>query len=113
MMAAHESKPYPWRAGAWQKASEAILNGTWKEPPPPRTPVILTPDGPISSSSQLQALAETELVPQVTVTTRVAYDGREIKKDVKICDVSWKEWKTMEQKAVIPNGIDEGRLVMF
>ena len=63
MMAAHESKPYPWRAGAWQKASESILNGTWKEPPPPRTPVILTPDGPISSSSQLQALAENRIAP--------------------------------------------------
>ena len=46
------------------------------------------------------------------MTTRVAYDGREIEKDVKICDASWKDWKAMEQKAVIPNGIDEGRLIM-
>ncbi len=51
-------------------------------------PIILTSDGPISSPSQLQALAETESIFQVTVTTRVARDGCEIEKDVKICDVN-------------------------
>src|SRR4051794_28270990 len=91
LVAAHNSKPYPRSAAAWQKASEDALNGTWKARPPWRMPVILTLDGPISSPLQLQALAETESVPQVTVTTRVAREGGEIEK-VKICDISREEW---------------------
>ena len=102
----------PWSAGAWKKATEDILNGTWKSHPPIRHPVLLTPDGPISSASKLQKLAETESLPEVTVTIQVELDGQEIQK-VAICDVSTAEWKKMKEKADVSPGIVEGIRVMF
>ncbi|KAL2157883.1 hypothetical protein VTH06DRAFT_4936 [Thermothelomyces fergusii] len=58
---------------------EAILNGTWEEPPPIRHPVILSTDdddGPLTSVELLQELAETESVPEVIDTTQVDIDGK-------------------------------------
>ncbi len=102
----------PWRPGVWQKASEAILNGTWKEKPPPREPILLTPDGPISSAAKLQKLAEMESLPEVIVTSQVDVYDRELKK-VTICDISYAEWERVQEKADVSIGIVEGIMVMF
>ena len=102
----------PWRPGVWQKATEAYLNGTWKSRPPRRQPVLITPDGPISSAAQLQKLAETESLPEVTVTSQVDLDDRELNK-VTICDLSTDEWERVEEKADVSIGIVEGIRVMF
>ncbi len=84
----------------------------WKERPPAREPILLTPDDPISSASKLQKLAETESLPKVTVTSQVDIHGLELKK-VTICDVSYAEWKRMREKADVSPGIVEGVMVMF
>lgn len=102
----------PWSAAAWKKAMADIQNGTWKAQPPIRHPILLTPDGPISSASKLQKLAETESLPEVTVTSQVDLDGREIGK-VAICDVSTDEWTRMQEKADVSPGVVEGIRIMF
>ncbi|KAK3902198.1 hypothetical protein C8A05DRAFT_34105 [Staphylotrichum tortipilum] len=45
----------PWAPGAWQRAQDALANGTRPPPPPPRFPIVLAPDSPISSAAALQA----------------------------------------------------------
>ena len=107
-----ESKPYPWPPGAWKKASEDILNGTFKSQPTPRVPVLLDPNGPVSSPSQLQALAMAESLPEVMVTHLVNRDGQEVGSEVQICYLSLEEWETTEERAVVSRGIFGDRLVM-
>ncbi len=104
--------PNSWKVRRWAAAEEAMRNGTWKPKPPTRYPVILNPDGPISSASQLQTLAETEGVPNVTTTTRVARDGKDLG-EVTISDVSLDELEKMEEKAEVNDGIRDDILVIF
>jgi hypothetical protein len=107
---------YPWFAEAWKKAREAVVNGNVPPDPVIRHPVILTPDGPISSASQLQQLAETESLPETIVTNGVTWDGQEIEK-VTICSLEHEEWMRMMKKAdtncsipgILPFVVFEGR----
>ncbi len=107
-----EAGQSPWSAEAWKKATEDILNGTFKTRPPVRRLVLLTPDGPVSSASKLQKLAETESLPKVTVVNQVELDERVIRK-VAVCDVSRDEWERMKEKADVSPGIAEGIRVKF
>jgi hypothetical protein len=86
--------------------------GTFKTQPPARFPVILTPNGPISSAEKLQELAELDSLPETIDTTQVEPDGTEIKK-VKICHVSFNEREKMEEKADVSSGIGDNVIVMF
>ncbi|KAK4040552.1 hypothetical protein C8A01DRAFT_15591 [Parachaetomium inaequale] len=101
---------YPWPAKAWQEASEAIMNGTWKEPPPRHYPFLLTPDGPVSSALELQNLAELESLPEVMEASQVDLHDQEIGK-VTICDVVHADWDRMKEKAEVT--FDIGITVMF
>lgn len=103
---------YPWPPGAWQEATDAILNGTYKPRPPRRYPVLLTPDSPVHSASQLQQLVETQSPPPVTVTSQVDFSGQEIRK-VTICDIGFEECKKLEEKAELSLGIADDVTVMF
>lgn len=103
---------YPWSPEAWKNSNDAILNGTWKPWVPRRYVILLTPDGPISSASQLQKLAETESLPEAMVTSQLTLDGQEIGK-VTICDVSMDEWDKITEKAHVAVGVASGVTVMY
>jgi hypothetical protein len=110
-MDSYEEREYPWSGEAWEKAREAALNDT----EPRRVlnhPVILTPDGPISSASKLQQLAETATVPEAIVTSLVRRNGQEIGK-VTICSLDWEDWMTMHKKADLATSTAKGNLVIF
>lgn len=102
----------PWGPGAWAQATKDFLDGTYLKRPPTRFPIILTPDGPIYSASQLQKLAGIKSLPKVTETAQVGVDDREIRK-VNICAVVYEELRRMEDKAEIVDGLDENLTVMF
>jgi hypothetical protein len=101
---------YPWPAGSFQKASEAFRNG-WKAPVS-RYPILLTADGPISSASDLQKLAQMESLPEVIETIQVDVYDTEIKK-VTICHVDHDTLEGIEEKADVSHGIDTGIMVML
>jgi hypothetical protein len=102
---------YPWPAEAWKKAEEAILNGTWKERRrPTHYPILLTTTGPISSASELQTLAGTESLPEVTEVVQVDMENQEIKK-LGVFDVDEDEMDRMRAKAEMTPEIDI--VVMF
>jgi hypothetical protein len=100
----------PWSAEAWQKASEAFQDGTWKDRRPVHYPILLTPAGPISSASELQILAKTESLPEVTEVVQVNTDGQGIKK-IGIFDVDEDEMERMRNKAEMIPELDI--VVMF
>jgi hypothetical protein len=102
----------PWPAAVRRQAARDRAAGTFKTLPPARVPVILTPNGPISSAERLQELAELDSPPETIDTAQVRVDGTEIKK-VKICHVSSKEREKMEEKADVSSGIGDNVLVMF
>jgi hypothetical protein len=109
---AYRRRNYPWPPGSFKKASDGYRDGTFKGPPPIRHPVLLTANGPISSASDLQKLAEMESPPEAIETIQVDIHGQEIRK-VTICHVSHDERQRMEEKADVAHGIEEHLTVMF
>ncbi|KAK3300626.1 uncharacterized protein B0H64DRAFT_381350 [Chaetomium fimeti] len=107
-----EVYPHPWTAEAWERAGQAVLSGNIPPEPVIRFPVVLTPDGPISSASKLQQLAETESLPEATVTSEVDIHDREISK-VTICSLEWDEWERMGEKAHVSYGIGGGGMLVI
>jgi hypothetical protein len=104
---------YPWPAEAWKKAEEAILDGTWKERRRPTYyPILLTADGPISTASELQKLAQMATLPEVIETSQVDIHDQEIKK-VTICCIDHDERDRIEERADVSHGITEGITVIF
>jgi hypothetical protein len=101
-----------WRAERWKAARKAMADGTFKIPPPNRFPVILTPNGPVSSASQLLQLAELDSLPETIETTQIERDGTEIG-PVTICHVSFDEMRRMEKRAEVSDGITDGIYVIF
>ncbi|SPQ23847.1 b02f80e8-5820-4240-9f51-3986cd7e4032 [Thermothielavioides terrestris] len=101
-------KEPPWSAEVWEKAR----NGTLPPTRPRRFPVLLTPDGPISSPGELQKLAETASLPEAVVTSQVDENGQEIRK-VTICQVNYDERKRIEEKADVGFGVAENFKVLF
>jgi hypothetical protein len=91
---------YPWPAEAWKRASGAIVNGTRRGRRPTHYPILLTTAGPISSASELQALAETESLPEVIEVDQVGLDNQVIKK-LAIFDVDENAMEKMMKKADI------------
>lgn len=102
----------PWPAAVRRQAMRDRAAGTFKTLPPARYPVILTPNGPISSAEKLQELAELDSLPETIDTTQVRVDGTVVKK-VKICHVSVKERDKMEEKGDVSSGIEDTVLVIF
>jgi hypothetical protein len=103
---------HPWAPGLWTQALRDLAAGTSKRQPEPRFPVILTPDGPVSSPAELQHLAELESLPQTMETSQVSWDVVEPKR-VTICHVSREERKRIEEKAETLLDKEESILVMF
>lgn len=89
---------YPWPASAWQRATDAIINGTWKPRPPVRYPVVLSPDGPVPSAAALQALAGMDCLPEVTVADQIDMYDRVVGQ-LTIADVGFDEWARLEDLA--------------
>jgi hypothetical protein len=94
---------YPWPAEAWNEANISKRKI-------PRLPFLLNPDGPVSSVSELQKLAEMESPPKVREVSRVDLRDQEIGK-VTICDIDDYEWERMREKAEVH--FDIGITVMF
>lgn len=90
-------RDYFWYAKAWGDAGDAVLNGTAPHPVL-NHPIVLTPDGLISSASKLQQLAETESLPEVIVASQVRGYGQEIG-EVTVCSIHWEGWLTIREKA--------------
>jgi hypothetical protein len=86
--------------------------GCFKTSPPARFPVILTPDGPVSSALHLQRLAELESLPDTLKTSQVDCNEVEVKK-VTICHVSLEEKGRIQEKAEVLVGVEENIRVMF
>ncbi|KAK4099833.1 hypothetical protein N658DRAFT_452596 [Parathielavia hyrcaniae] len=103
---------HPWALGVWAQAERDFRDGRYKPRLPPRFPVILTLDGPVSSPAALQQLAELDSLPETIDTSQVRWDGTEVK-NVTICHVSLDEKDKIEEKAETFNGGDEHLLVMF
>ncbi|KAK4102460.1 hypothetical protein N658DRAFT_506100 [Parathielavia hyrcaniae] len=85
-----EADDFPWPPGAWAEAERYYASGEWKKQPPTRYPIILTPDGPVSSAAELQRLAELESLPETLETSQVEWDGTELSK-VTICYLTYAE----------------------
>lgn len=86
----------PWPGHVWKAAREAF-NAGW-QPPERRYPVVLDPNGPISTAEQLKELLELDETPPV-LTVPVAGGVYEIKaeddptaKKAQVCDVGEDEW---------------------
>jgi hypothetical protein len=101
-----------WRAKRWQAAFQAMADGTYRVAPPSRYPVILTPDGPVSSAEQLRQLAGMESLPETTETSQIDRDGTEIRRVV-ICDVSFEEGEKMRERAEVLTGMTDNIVVWF
>ncbi|KAK4041126.1 hypothetical protein C8A01DRAFT_15105 [Parachaetomium inaequale] len=101
-----------WRAERWKAAKKAMADGTFKDPPPNRFPVILTPNGPVSSASHLLQLAELDSLPETIETTQIEHDGTEVGA-VTICHVSFDEMRKLEERAEVSDGIADGIYVLF
>jgi hypothetical protein len=97
---------------AGQRASEAVFNVTVPPASAIPYPVILTPDGPISSASKLQELVEMESLPEAIVTSAVNWEGREIGK-VTICSLEMEGWARMLKKAIVACTPPESSFVIF
>lgn len=76
----------------------------WRKPEP-RFPVILSPNGPVSTPEKLQELAGFGAVPEVKHTTKTYPYGDQYvesyeSQKVQICDLSWKDLMKIEESAV-------------
>ncbi len=106
-------KEDPWGDGTlWAQALRDLERGTFKRQPPPRFPVIITPDSPISSAEKLQQLTESESLPEVFETALLEWNDEDTGRRVTVGDVSREEIKRLEEKAVV-NDITEEIYVMF
>lgn len=97
----YEEDDWSWKAERWADARRAIAAGTFYNPDATRVPVILTPDGPVSSAKKLQQLAELESVPETIETTLLKEDGTKTEKRVTISHISVEEQKKIQEKADI------------
>jgi hypothetical protein len=101
----------PWSAAARRQAVQDMEAGTFKTLLPGDFPVILTPDGPVSSAEELQQLAELDSLPETIDTIQIRPDGTELKR-VKICLVSFEDRKKMKEKADVSSGIGDNVIVV-
>ena len=101
---------YPWPREAWVAAQQAYANGYRR--PQIRFPVIITPDGPVSSPERLRQLAELDALPETIETTQIDWHDVEIKK-VLISHVSFSELGRVRAKAEVLLGIAEETCVLF
>jgi hypothetical protein len=81
-------------------SQKAIAEGTF-EIPERRFPVLITPNGPVSSPEKLQRLAEMESVPEVLEATLIRENGNPTKKQVKICHVNYDEREKLGEKGEV------------
>ncbi|KAH6855004.1 hypothetical protein B0I37DRAFT_363671 [Chaetomium sp. MPI-CAGE-AT-0009] len=97
----------------WASYRKAMADGTFRELEV-RIPVILNPDGPISSAEELQRVAETESVPEVLQTTLTTREGRaRTTKPVTICHVNYDERERLEERADVEYNMTGKFVVMF
>ncbi|KAL2173911.1 uncharacterized protein P884DRAFT_264331 [Thermothelomyces heterothallicus CBS 202.75] len=96
----------------WQAALRDIAAGTFKQPVI-RVPVILNPNGPISSAEELQQLAELESVPETVESIIVRENGVKTERLVKISYVSLEEHKRLEERANVIRDTECYIRVMF
>ena len=94
-----------WRAARWAAARQAMADGTFKTTEV-RIPVVLSPDGPVSSPEDLQRLAGTESLPEVLetkLTTRDRTKKGAVKTvtDARICHVNYDERERLETRAEV------------
>ena len=108
---AEEPEPYsPWPRETWVAAQQAYANGYKR--PQIRFPVIITPDGPVTSPERLQQLAELDALPETIETTQFDWDEAETK-NVLISHVSFSEMERVKGKAEVLIGITEEVYVLF
>ncbi len=108
-----EPRELPWSPEAWDAIRRQTIANGWKPRPETRYPVILTPDGPISSAAKLRQLAELETLPETIETAQVDWsDESEIKKVV-ISHVNYDGMEKMEAKAKVLSGLGEWTCVRF
>ncbi len=77
-----------------------------------RYPVVLSPDGPVSSAAALQAFAEMDHLPEVTVMEQIDMYDRVVGQ-LTIADVGFDEWARLEDKASTAPGPGEPVRVLF
>lgn len=96
----------PWPPEVWQAALQAFNSG-WQMPEP-RYPVILTPDGPVSTPERLQELVGLASVPEIKRTHKMhpyknKYDESYESQGVDICDIGWDELLKLEERTECEN----------
>ncbi|KAL2146363.1 hypothetical protein VTI28DRAFT_4388 [Corynascus sepedonium] len=79
---------------------KAIADGTFKDPEI-RIPVIIIPDGPVSSAKALQQLAEMGSVPKTLDATLIRDHWVSTERPVTICYIDDEESEIIEGKANI------------
>jgi anti-sigma28 factor (negative regulator of flagellin synthesis) len=97
-MRQEEEDDRTWRAARWQAARKAIADGTF-ETPERRFPVLITPDGPVSSPEKLQRFAEMESIPEALEATLIRENGKPTEKQVTICHVNYHGREKLEEKS--------------
>jgi hypothetical protein len=96
-MRQEEEDDRTWRAARWQAGRKAIADGTF-ETHERRFPVLITPDGPVSSPEKLQRLAEMESIPEALEATLIRENGNSTEKRVEICCVNYDGREKLEEK---------------
>ncbi|RDL31415.1 uncharacterized protein BP5553_09624 [Venustampulla echinocandica] len=88
----------------WAEAVAAYQSG-WRMPEK-RAPVVISPDGPVSTPEKLQELAELPSVPEVVGTTKTTLRARDSDADrskdtekVQICEVNWEQLDRINERA--------------
>ncbi|KAH6628430.1 hypothetical protein F5144DRAFT_604603 [Chaetomium tenue] len=91
------------RAARWRAAHQAIADGTFKTREI-RIPVVLNPDGPVSSPEDLQRITGADSLPEVLETTLTTTDRSKEEEPVRtvtkarICHVNYDEREKLEEK---------------
>ncbi|KAJ3521203.1 hypothetical protein NM208_g13402 [Fusarium decemcellulare] len=85
-------------------ASKAFAAG--KYPPPPKFPILLSQDGPVSTPEQLQEILETPSPPEPIRTATIFEDEEfdEPSREVSVCSLSFEEREKLEKRAHIQCG---------
>ncbi|KAL2173909.1 uncharacterized protein P884DRAFT_264330 [Thermothelomyces heterothallicus CBS 202.75] len=96
----------------WQTALRDIAAGTFKQTII-RFPVILNPDGPVSSAEDLQQLIELESVPETLETIVVTENGADTERPIRICHISNQERERLIEKANILYDYTASFLILF
>ncbi|KAK4234623.1 hypothetical protein C8A03DRAFT_18513 [Achaetomium macrosporum] len=89
-----------WQRARWEAARRAMADGTFKTPEI-RIPVIITPDGPVSSAKDLQQLAGMDSMPETLEATLIRDHWISTERPVTICYVNYGERARLEEKANI------------